>query len=122
MPWQRRNRYVDARIEQWTHELERLAVTMSDGGLESILDDVANEDKENSLTLEDVASRALIHSKANVHGKLRALIELKSLRVLDKQQQMHAKVTERLTHGPLCHSIVQISVGLASQRSEMRGA
>lgn len=51
-----RNRYVDARIEQWTHKLERLAAMMSDGGLESILDDVANEDKENSLTLEDVAS------------------------------------------------------------------
>jgi ATP-dependent helicase STH1/SNF2 len=34
-----------------------------------------------------------------LHGKLRAVIELKSLRLLDKQRALCASVAERLTHG-----------------------
>ncbi|KAL6305657.1 SNF2 family N-terminal domain-containing protein [Sparassis latifolia] len=87
-----RNRFVDARIEQRMRELEEMPATMGDGGLESMLDDAAMADKEN-------ASTELV--PADAHGKLRALIELKSLRVLDKQRSLRALVAERLTHGSL---------------------
>jgi len=46
---------------------------------------------------------ALSHPPASAHGKLRALIELKSLKVVEKQraQALRALVAERLTHGSL---------------------
>ncbi|RDX40099.1 hypothetical protein OH76DRAFT_1423914 [Lentinus brumalis] len=42
-----------------------------------------------------------MHPPANTHGKLRALIELKSLRVIEKQRAMRASIAERLMHGSL---------------------
>ncbi|EIW65238.1 uncharacterized protein TRAVEDRAFT_68776 [Trametes versicolor FP-101664 SS1] len=88
-----RNHYIDARIDQRIRELESLPAMMGDGGLENPLDE---GEKEEPRSLEQ-----LIHPPANTHGKLRALIELKSLRVLDKQRQLRASVTERLMHGSL---------------------
>ncbi|PCH33114.1 hypothetical protein WOLCODRAFT_21769 [Wolfiporia cocos MD-104 SS10] len=100
-----RNRYIDARIEQRIRELEAMPATMGDGGLESILDDIPQDDKENASapapTPADDASQAHVHPSPNTHGKLRALIELKSLRVLEKQRAMRAHVAERLIHGSL---------------------
>ncbi|KAI0079061.1 hypothetical protein K474DRAFT_1659535 [Panus rudis PR-1116 ss-1] len=94
-----RNRYVDARIEQRIRELESMSATMGDGGLEHPFDgiDGAKEEKEN---MDDLL-KSLVHPSPTAHGKLRALIELKSLRVLDKQRAMRALVAERLTHGSL---------------------
>ncbi|CCL99639.1 uncharacterized protein FIBRA_01659 [Fibroporia radiculosa] len=94
-----RNRYVDARIAQRIRELEQLPATMGEGGMGNVLDDIAKDDIENSA--EEVSLQALAHPSPNAHGKLRAIIELKSLRVLDKQRQMRALVAERLTHGSL---------------------
>ena len=94
-----RNRYVDARIEQRIFELESLPATMGEGSLEHPMDEGegSKEEKENV----DDLMQSLIHPSPNTHGKLRALIELKSLRVLDKQRAMRAMVAERLTHGTL---------------------
>ncbi|GJE94222.1 Chromatin structure-remodeling complex subunit snf21 [Phanerochaete sordida] len=90
-----RNRFVDARIEQRIHELEDLPALMGDGGLEPIVaDGDLPDNKENATDL-----KALIHPPPSTHGKLRAIIELKSLRLLDKQRQMRAMVAERLIHG-----------------------
>lgn len=92
-----RNAYIDARIDQRMRELEALPAMMSDGGLENPLDD-GEQDKENA------AERSLeqfIHPPPSTHGKLRALIELKALRVLDKQRALRASVAERLMHGSL---------------------
>lgn len=93
-----RNRYVDARIEQRIYELEALPATMGEGSLEHPMDEAegSKSEKEN-----DDFMKSLVHPSPNTHGKLRALIELKSLRVLDKQRAMRAMVAERLTHGTL---------------------
>ncbi|EMD41348.1 hypothetical protein CERSUDRAFT_109939 [Gelatoporia subvermispora B] len=96
-----RNRFVDARIEQRIRELEEMPAMMGDGGLESALDDSAEENKENALDSSENGLRALMHPSQDTHGKVRALIELKGLRVLDKQRSMRANVAERLTHGSL---------------------
>jgi ATP-dependent helicase STH1/SNF2 len=81
-----RNRYIDARIQQRIAELEVMPATMGDGGFESIPDSV--EDSESSHLV-----------KVEPQGKLRAMIELRSLRVLEKQRALRAAVAERLTHG-----------------------
>ena len=44
---------------------------------------------------------ALIHPSNTAHGKIRALIELKALRVVDKQRAMRAQVAERLSHSTM---------------------
>lgn len=98
-----RRRFVEARIRQRVHELEAMSSTIGDGGLEPIIDD---ESKENAVKPEHEASKKppnldYVHPPATAHGKLRAVIELKSLRVLDKQRALRAMVAERLTHGSL---------------------
>jgi ATP-dependent helicase STH1/SNF2 len=103
-----RERFIDARIQQRIRELEAMPSTMGDGTFDANIDvtqdDTAKEDKENdskgSLDTLNPYS-ALIHPSNTAHGKLRALIELKSLRVLDKQRAMRAQVAERLTHGAM---------------------
>ncbi|PIL29895.1 hypothetical protein GSI_07805 [Ganoderma sinense ZZ0214-1] len=93
-----RNAYIDARIEQRMRELEAMPAMMGDGGLENPLDD-AEKDKENAA--EPRPLEQLVHPPPATHGKLRALIELKALRVVDKQRQLRASVAERLMHGTL---------------------
>ncbi|KAI0641156.1 SNF2 family N-terminal domain-containing protein [Trametes meyenii] len=93
-----RNHYIDARIDQRMRELEALPAMMGEGGLENALDD-GEKEKENAI--EPSALEQLMHPPPTTHGKLRALIELKSLRVLDKQRAMRASVAERLMHGSL---------------------
>lgn len=118
-----RNRFVDARIEWRIRELENMPATMGEGGLDPALadssdamkvdpssDGVKTKDGEKIEDKENTDLSALIlRPKTQVppfpgpetHGKLRALIELKSLRVLDKQRALRAMVAERLTHGSL---------------------
>ena len=98
-----RRRFVEARIYQRIRELEAMPSTIGDGGLEPIIDD---ESKENVVKLQQGASHKpvnleYVHPPATAHGKLRAVIELRSLRVLDKQRALRAMVAERLTHGSL---------------------
>jgi ATP-dependent helicase STH1/SNF2 len=97
-----RRRFVEARIQQRIRELEAMPATIGDGGLDSIIDD---ESKENVKTDQDVSHKAInlqfVHPPTTAHGKLRAVIELKSLRVLEKQRALRAMVAERLTHGSL---------------------
>jgi ATP-dependent helicase STH1/SNF2 len=81
-----RNRYVDARIQQRIAELEAMPATMGDGGFENI-----------SSSVEGPESNHLV--KIAPQGKLNAMIELRSLRVLEKQRALRAAVAERLTHG-----------------------
>lgn len=90
-----RHRFVEARIEQRIRELEQMPAMMGDGGLENVL-----EDKENNSNGNSIDGAGATNDSAP-HGKLRALIELKSLRLLDKQRAMRAQVAERLTHGSL---------------------
>jgi ATP-dependent helicase STH1/SNF2 len=55
-----------------------------------------------ATTLESLKSySALIHPSPTAHGQLRAVIELKSLRLLDKQRALRASVAECLTHGTM---------------------
>ncbi|KZT24683.1 hypothetical protein NEOLEDRAFT_1134735 [Neolentinus lepideus HHB14362 ss-1] len=89
-----RNRYIEARMAQRVRELEAMPATMGDAGMDSVFEDEKAEPK-----LEDVGN--LIHPSPSAHGKLRAMIELKSLRVVDKQRALRAMVAERLTHGSL---------------------
>ena len=98
-----RRRFVEARVHQRIRELEAMSSTIGDGGLEPIIDD---ESKENVVKPDHGASKKAlnfdyVHPPATAHGKLRAVIELKALRVLDKQRALRAMVAERLTHGSL---------------------
>jgi ATP-dependent helicase STH1/SNF2 len=96
-----RARYVDARVQRRIDELEALPATLGEGGG---LDDTGAPpppaDDPNAAP-EASALAALAFPSAAAHGKLRALIELKALRVLDKQRELRALVAERLTHGTL---------------------
>lgn len=104
-----RDRFIDARVQQRIRELESMPSTIGDGGFESILDQTSDTNKENDSVMgpppakveHDTSLHVLINPSPNAHGKLRAMIELKSLKVLDKQRAMRALVAERLTHGSL---------------------
>ncbi|KAF8575918.1 hypothetical protein K439DRAFT_1640966 [Ramaria rubella] len=91
-----RNRFVEARIEQRIRELSSFPSTIGDGTLPSTVPYV-NDDDDPTVRLR-VKN---LHPGANAHGKLRALIELKGLRVREKQRSLRAQVVERLTHGTL---------------------
>lgn len=91
-----RDRYIDARIQQRIRELEAMSSTIGEGnfGVEVELKDEVTDDKGNSLNF-------LNCPPPTSHGKLHALIELKSLHVLDKQRSLRAMVAERLNHGSM---------------------
>ncbi|KAF8989045.1 hypothetical protein BDZ89DRAFT_1055283, partial [Hymenopellis radicata] len=78
-----RDRFIEARMQQRIRELEALPSTMGDGGL--VDDDTLLDDDPSLLQTS--------------HGKLRALIELKSLRLIEKQRYMRSAVAEKLVHG-----------------------
>ncbi|KAI6028981.1 SNF2 family N-terminal domain-containing protein, partial [Pisolithus marmoratus] len=96
-----RDRFIEARVAQRIRELEKLDATIADGGFDSVANDILGQHTND----EDVhmLSSALDtkHPAPNAHGKLRAAIELKSLRLLEKQRTMRAFVAERLIQGTL---------------------
>ncbi|KAL1738723.1 hypothetical protein HDZ31DRAFT_50546, partial [Schizophyllum fasciatum] len=95
-----RDAYVDARIAQRVRELEDLPATIGDGGLEDNMDlDVKEEKPKEESIDKDLGS--LVHPAPGAHGKLRALIELKSLKLIEKQRNLRALVAERLIHGAM---------------------
>jgi ATP-dependent helicase STH1/SNF2 len=105
-----RERYIEVRIQQRIHELEALPSTTGGGAFDDGFDpdQTINGEREtdNSTPLKRHDSNidhfsALVHPNPTAHGKLRAIIELKSLRLLDKQRSMRALVAERLNHGSM---------------------
>ena len=105
-----RERYLEARIQQRIRELEAMPATMGDGSFDTTIDvmqdENVKEDKENDSTISTPLDAlkpysALIHPSNTAHGKIRALIELKALRVIDKQRAMRAQVAERLSHSTM---------------------
>lgn len=102
-----RDRFIEARIQQRIRELESLSSTMGDGSFDdSFHPDDMKEDKEEGTVLKQQNGNvhhlsALVHPSNTSHGKLRAIIELKSLRVLEKQRSMRAQVAERLNHSAM---------------------
>ena len=98
-----RDRYVEARMQQRIRELEALPSTIGDGGLAEdnpFENEMSIENKENATPAEQTL-RSLIIPPPTAHGKLRAAIELKALRLLDKQRALRALVAERLAHGSM---------------------
>ena len=87
-----RNRFIEARIEQRIRELSSLPSMLGDGALPPAI-------PGNEAT--SLHSSKNSHPSPHAHGKLRALIELKGLRVREKQRSLRAQVVERLTHGTL---------------------
>ncbi|KAJ3807011.1 SNF2-family ATP dependent chromatin remodeling factor snf21 [Lentinula aff. lateritia] len=85
-----RDRYIDARIQQRMRELESIPVTVGDESFENDIVEECMPDADSPLSFPSTS-----------HGKLSALIELKSLRLIEKQRTMRALVAERLTHGSL---------------------
>ncbi|EJD54992.1 hypothetical protein AURDEDRAFT_147677 [Auricularia subglabra TFB-10046 SS5] len=79
-----RNRFIEARIEQRIRELADMPSTMGEGGLEP---PVPTGDEKPHPS-----------NGISAHGKLRALIELKALRLRDKQRALRAALVERLGH------------------------
>jgi ATP-dependent helicase STH1/SNF2 len=109
-----RNRYIEARIEQRMRELSSMPVTMGEGELEALpLPPVEPTDETNKETTEKTPMQPTVATLAaqpakgmmqlapTAHGKLRAIIELKALRVREKQRALRAQVVERLQHGTL---------------------
>lgn len=105
-----RDRFIEARVAQRIRELENLEATIADGGFDSVANDILGEqhDNNNNPNEEDIhmsssasALDTIKHPAPNAHGKLRATIELKSLRLLEKQRTMRALVAERLIQGTL---------------------
>jgi ATP-dependent helicase STH1/SNF2 len=95
-----RDRFIEARVQQRIRELESLPSTIGNGGSATGLDpqDIMMRDKENS-TSNPFTVPTLISNTS--HGKIRALIELKSLRLLDKRRRLRSQVAETLVHGSL---------------------
>ncbi|KAH7881325.1 SNF2-family ATP dependent chromatin remodeling factor snf21 [Lentinula edodes] len=85
-----RDRYIDARIQQRMRELESIPATVGDESFENDIVEEFMPDTNSPLSFPSTS-----------HGKLTALIELKSLRLIEKQRTMRALVAERLTHGSL---------------------
>jgi ATP-dependent helicase STH1/SNF2 len=100
-----RNRYIDARIENRIRELSALPSTMGEGGLEVPFTGGENEDKENAIVEQQPTLDSLLSSNSktltSAPGKLKAIIELKALRVREKQRALREQVVERLVHGTL---------------------
>ena len=98
-----RDRFIEARIAQRIRELEGMDAMMGDGSFDSLADDILGPSMVNQPTdaSNGVSDHQSVHPAPNAHGKLRAMIELKSLRVLEKQRSMRALVAERLIQGTL---------------------
>ncbi|KAG1825464.1 SNF2 family N-terminal domain-containing protein [Suillus subaureus] len=87
-----RDRFIEARVQQRIKELEEIPATIGDGNFDSLADVILGSHKQEP---------ANDNSALSPHGKLRAMIELKSLKVLEKQRAMRAIVAERLIQGTL---------------------
>ncbi|KAG1721939.1 uncharacterized protein EDB91DRAFT_1064166 [Suillus paluster] len=87
-----RVRFIEARVQQRIKELEDIPATIGEGHFESLADVILGGAKQESP--DEFSPHA-------PHGKLRAMIELKSLKVLEKQRAMRALVAERLIQGTL---------------------
>lgn len=99
-----RDRFIEARVTQRIRELEGMDAMMGDGGFDSLADDILGPPADMQATDgpgDAQNAPAPTHPAPNAHGKLRAMIELKSLRVLEKQRSMRALVAERLIQGTL---------------------
>ncbi|KAJ7585616.1 SNF2-family ATP dependent chromatin remodeling factor snf21 [Mycena floridula] len=92
-----RERYIQARVQQRISELEALPSTIGDGNLA----EQHPFPEESKVEPADLSKSLLPVPSPSAHGKLRAAIELKSLRLLEKQRIMRALVAERLTHGSM---------------------
>ncbi|KAJ8520347.1 hypothetical protein ONZ45_g2821 [Pleurotus djamor] len=94
-----RERFIEARIQQRIKELEVLPSTMGDGDFEGVngIEGFKVEKENDTLS----ASNELSLIPHTTHGKLRALIELKSLRLIEKQRALRQSVADRLAHGSL---------------------
>ncbi|KAG2142624.1 SNF2 family N-terminal domain-containing protein [Suillus cothurnatus] len=87
-----RDRFIEARVQQRIKELEEIPATIGDGNFDSLANVILGSHKQEP---------ANDNSALSPHGKLRAMIELKSLKVLEKQRAMRAIVAERLIQGTL---------------------
>lgn len=101
-----RDRFIEARMQQRIRELEELPSTLGDGNFDTNFDadiDMKEEKESDIAIIQDTKTtfNSLIHPSPTAHGKLRAMIELKSLRLIDKQRALRALVAERLNHGSM---------------------
>ncbi|KAG2345382.1 hypothetical protein BDR05DRAFT_930827 [Suillus weaverae] len=90
-----RDRFIEARVQQRIKELEEIPATIGEGNFDSLADVILGSHKQ------EPANDNQQLSSLSPHGKLRAMIELKSLKVLEKQRAMRASVAERLIQGTL---------------------
>ncbi|GJN92633.1 hypothetical protein Rhopal_005668-T1 [Rhodotorula paludigena] len=100
-----RNRFIDARIRQRRLELEQLPANLSQSDLSALARDLAPPPSDNGPS----APAAPLASQ-----KVRALIELKSLRLLDRQRHLREQVVRSVQ--PAC------SLAPALDRTQFRRA
>lgn len=96
-----RDRFIESRVQQRIRELEVMPSTIGDGGFQSLPDDNGHDVLFPPPPKQEADMQSLVLPSARAPGKLGAMIELKGLKLLDKQRAMRALVSERLTHGSL---------------------
>ncbi|KZP18576.1 hypothetical protein FIBSPDRAFT_1046087, partial [Athelia psychrophila] len=96
-----RDRFIESRVQQRIRELEVMPSTIGDGGFQSLPDEDGHDVLFPPPPKQESDMQLLVLPIARAHGKLGAMIELKGLKLLDKQRAMRALVSERLTHGSL---------------------
>jgi ATP-dependent helicase STH1/SNF2 len=89
------NRYIDNRIQQRIAELSSFPSTMGEGFIDQQSSIIENSTEAESL------KHPTLDVAPNTHGKMRAVIELKALGLVNKQRLLRAQVVERLVHGSL---------------------
>ncbi|KAG1780724.1 SNF2 family N-terminal domain-containing protein [Suillus placidus] len=90
-----RDRFIEARFQQRIKALKEIPATIGEGNFDSLADIILGSHKQ------EPANDNQQLSALSPRGKLRAMIELKSLKVLEKQRAMRASVAERLIQGIL---------------------
>ncbi|KAG1821541.1 uncharacterized protein BJ212DRAFT_1545885 [Suillus subaureus] len=89
------DRFIEACVQQRIKELKEIPATIGEGNFDSLADIIL------SLHKQEPANDNQQLSALSPHGKLRAMIKLKSLKVPEKQHAMCASVAEHLTQGTL---------------------
>lgn len=91
-----RDRFIDARVRRRIAELEAIPSTYGDSGLVS-----ADGAKEEPQDLQSDLQQLLGPSQSQNQTKLKALIELKSLKLREKQRSIRGAVANTLVHGSI---------------------
>ena len=112
---QERNRYIEARIAQRRHELENLPSLLGDGPAVNVQDC-------DGLSDEEIEAKRRKQQEELASQKLRALIELKSLNLLQRQRVLREEVVRGMNQAFSLNIITDRSAYRASRKVTLKDA